>query len=64
MDIRIELVSVLTDRELLIIVNWDIYFLSANWFLVWVVELGDVWMLQGLLSSESLVWVKVKEVLH
>ena len=58
-DVRIELVPVLSDRELLVIVNWDKDFLSADWFFVWVVELGHVRVLQCLLSRQSLSWVEL-----
>lgn len=59
-DIRIKLVPVLSDRELLIIVNWNIYFLSANRFFVWVVELGYIWVLKSLFGRKSLVRVEVQ----
>lgn len=45
MDIRIELISVLSYGELLIIINRYEYFLVAVWFVIGVVELGYVWML-------------------
>ena len=49
-DIRIELVTVLLDGELLIIIDRNKDFLGAYWLLLRVVELGNIWMLQGLLS--------------
>ena len=50
-DIRIELVTVLLDGELLVVINWNEDFLGAYWLLLGVMELLDVWMLQGLLSG-------------
>ena len=38
-DIRVQLVSIFLDRELLVVVDWDENFLRANWFLVFVMEL-------------------------
>ena len=59
-DIRVKLVSVLSDGKLLIIVNRDIYFLGANGLLIWVVELSYVRVLKGLIGCQSLVGVEVK----
>ena len=44
-DIRIELVAVLFDGEFLVVVNRYVDLLSANWFLLWIVELSYVRML-------------------
>ena len=48
MDIRIELIAILLDGELLVVVNWDKDFLRTYWFLLWVVELLHIRMLQCL----------------
>jgi len=45
MDIRIELVSVFSDGEFLVVVDRNVNFFLANWFFFRVVELGYVWML-------------------
>ena len=45
MDIWIKFVPVLSNWELLVIVNWDEYLLSATRFFFRVVELCNVWML-------------------
>ena len=37
---------------------------GADWLLIWVMELCYVRMLQGLLSSQPLVWVELKQILH
>ena len=58
-DVRVKFVSVLSDRELLVVVDWNEDLFSADWLFVWVVELSDVRMLQSLLSSESLSWVEL-----
>lgn len=49
-DIRIELVAILLDRELLIIIDRNEDLLGAYGLLLRVVELGHIWMLQGLFS--------------
>jgi len=41
-DIRVQLVAVLTNRELLIVVDGDVDAASAHWLVLRVVELGDV----------------------
>lgn len=64
MDIRIKLIAVLLDRELLVVIDRDEDFLSANWFLLWVVELLDIRVLQSLLSRQSLVRIKLKQILQ
>ena len=58
-DVRVEFVSVLSNRELLVVVNWDEDLLSADWLFIWVVELGHVRVLKGLLGGESLSWVEL-----
>ena len=59
-DIRVKLVAVLLDRELLIIVNGNEDLLRAYWFFLRVMELSYIWMLQGLLCCQSFVWIKLK----
>jgi hypothetical protein len=63
-DVGVELVSVLTDRELLIVINRDEDLFQAVWLLIWVVELSNVRVLKSLLSSESLAWVELEKVLQ
>ena len=46
-DIRVELVSIFLDGEFLIIVDGNEDLLGAYGFLLWIVELGHVWMLQS-----------------
>ena len=62
-DIRVELVTVLLDGELLIIIDGNEDLLCAYGFLLGIVELGNVWMLQGLLSCQALIWVELKQTL-
>lgn len=45
MNIGVELVPVFSNRELLIIINWDEDLLGANWLFFRVMELGNIWML-------------------
>ena len=63
-DIRIELVTVLLDGELLIIIDGNKDFLGAYWLFLWVVELGHIWMLQGLFCCQALIWVELKQTLE
>ncbi len=42
MDMRVKLVPVFSDRELLVIINRDKYFLVADWLFIWVVELSNI----------------------
>lgn len=58
-DVLVQLVSVLSDRELLVVINWDVDLLGANWLFVWVVELGNVRVLQSLVSCQSFVWIEL-----
>ena len=58
-DISVELVAVFANGELLIVVNGNVYLFTAHGLVLWVVELGNVGMSQSLLSSESLVWIKL-----
>ena len=62
MDIRIELVTILLDGELLVVINWNEDFLSAHWFLLGIMELLHIWMLQSLLSRESFIWIELEQV--
>ena len=64
MDIRIELVTVFSDREFLVVIDRYVDFLCADWFLIWVVELRDVWVLESLSGRESLIWVELQKVLN
>ena len=59
MDISIELVSVLTNRELLIVIDGNVDLLSADRFIIGIVELAHIWMSEGLISGQSLVRVEM-----
>jgi hypothetical protein len=48
----------------LIVINRDENLFQAVGLLIWVVELGDVWVLKSLLSGESLAWVELEKVLQ
>jgi len=63
-DIRVKLVSVLPDCELLVVVDRDIDFTSTNGFIVRVVELGYIRVSQGLFGGQSFIRVKLKQVFH
>ena len=62
-DVRVQFVSVLTDRELLVVVNRDEDLFQAVWLLIWVMKLSDVRMLKSLLGGESLAWVELEKIL-
>jgi len=61
-DICIQFISVLTDREFLIVVDRNINLPRANWLVFGVVELGNISVSQSLFSRESSVWVELKKV--
>ena len=58
-NIRIKLVSVLFDGELLIIVDRNHNLLGTYWLFLGVVELGHIRMLQRLLSCQAFIWVEL-----
>ena len=64
MDISVELVTIFADRELLIIINWDINLLAAHRLILRIVELRYIGMSQCLFGSKSLVRVEVQEALE
>ena len=61
-DIRIELVSVFSDREFLVVINRNENLFLTNWLLLRIMELSHVWVLQSLLSGKSLGWIELEEV--
>lgn len=63
MDIRIELITVLLDGELLVVVDRDKDFLCAHGLLLGVVELLHVRMLEGLLRSQPLIRIELEQTL-
>ena len=63
-DISVELVSVFSDRELLVVINRNVDLLRAHWLVLGIVELRDVGVTQGLLRRQSLVWVELEETLQ
>jgi len=44
-DVAVKFVAVFADGELLVIVDRDVNLPSANWFVFWVVELSNVFVL-------------------
>ncbi len=64
MDVLVKFVPVLSDRKLLVVVDWNVDLSSANWFISWVVELSAIGMFQGLFSRQPLVGVKMQETLQ
>jgi hypothetical protein len=41
-DISVEFVPVLSNRELLVVINRDVDFPVTDWLIIWVVELSNV----------------------
>ncbi len=63
-DVCVKLVAILTNRELLVIINWDVYPLCTYWLIIWIVELGNIGVSESLLSSKSLAGVELHQVLQ
>lgn len=61
-DICVEFVTVLSDREFLIVVNWNVDLSSTIRLIFRVVELSYIGVSQSLLCGKSSVWVKLKQV--
>lgn len=61
-DIRVEFVSVLSDRELLVVVDRDVDSARAHRLVVLVVELLHVVVPQGLLCRQALARVELQQV--
>ena len=59
MDIRIELVTVFSDREFLVVIDRYEDFFHAVWFLIWIVKLSNVRMLKCLFRGESLMGIEL-----
>lgn len=60
MDISIQLVSVLSNRELLVVIDGDVDLLSADGLILLVMELSNIGVFQGLLSCKSAVRIELK----
>jgi hypothetical protein len=61
-DVGVQLVAVLADRELLVVVDWDVDSTGAVRLVVRVVELGHVGMSQSLVSGQTSAWVELEKV--
>ena len=59
MDVGVEFVAVLSNRKLLVVVDWDVNFPVAVGLVLRIVELGHIWVSQRLLSGQSLVWIEL-----
>ena len=58
-DVRVEAIAVFADRELLVIVNWDLNPAGAHGLVLGVVELSNIRMAQHLFCCQSPVRVKL-----
>ena len=61
-DVRVQLVAVLANRELLIVVDGDVDAARAHWLILRVVELGDVGVAQGLICRQAPIRVELQQV--
>ena len=43
-DVSVELVAILTNRELLVVIDWNVDAARAHWLVLWVVELSYIGM--------------------
>ena len=43
-DVCIQLISIVSDGELLVVINRDVNLLLTDWFIIWVVELCNIGM--------------------
>ena len=41
-DISVEFIPILSNRELLVVINGDVNFPVTDWLIIWVVELSNV----------------------
>ena len=41
-DISVEFIPILSNRELLVVINRDVNFPVTDWLIIWVVELSNV----------------------
>lgn len=64
MDVRVQLVPVLTNRELLVVVDRDLDLLRAVRLVVRVVELSHILVFQRLFCGQTLVRVKHQQLLY
>ena len=60
-DVAVQLVPVLSNRELLIVVNRNHNLTRAHWLIISVVELGNVGVSESLLGRQSLIRVKLQQ---
>jgi len=59
-DVRIQFVPVFPDRELSVVVDWDVDLPVASWLVVYVVELGHVGVPQSCLCTHPLVRIEMQ----
>ena len=61
-NVAVELVSVLSNRELLVVVDWNVDLPLAIRLVLWVVELGHILVFKGLFSAQTLVGVELQQM--
>lgn len=57
--IRVQLLTILADRELLVVVKWNVNLLFANGLIIRVMELSHVRMFQCFFGCRSLLRVEL-----
>ena len=43
-DVSVQLVAILANRELLVVIDWNVDATRAHWLVLWVVELSHIWV--------------------
>ena len=61
-DVCVQFVTVLPDRELLVVVDGDIDASSAHWLVLRIVELGHIRVSQSLIGCQTAHWVELQKV--
>ena len=63
-DLDIQTASVIVDRVLVAVRDWNCDLSWRAWLVVWVVEVLDILALQRLFRSLSLLWVEAEQISH
>ena len=61
-DVCVQLVSVLADRELLIVIDRDVDAARTHGLILRIMELRDIWVSQSLFCRQSSVGVELEEL--
>ena len=61
-DVCVQLVTVLADREFLIVINRDVDAARTHGLILRIMELRDIWVSQSLFCRQSSVGVELEEL--